>query len=131
MRNALKRPLGLIRHFVVVAGTALLATACNGADNPTGPGGGAVVEGPLSIRIDPGEISLAVGESVRLVVLTAGPNGEPGIPFQLAANATLTSANPSVAEVSSTGMVTAHAPGSTVVTATVGRASAFARVSVH
>lgn len=102
---------------IIVAALASLAAACGGGD-PLPPG-------PARIDVVPAteQRLFGIGATVQL---TATPKDEAGNP--VSATVTWTSANPAVATVNSSGLVTATGLGTTKVRASVG--SLFQEVSI-
>jgi subtilisin family serine protease len=94
-----------LASLLVTSALALLATGCGGSS------GGASL---TAVAVGPGSISVRTGASQQL---TATGTWSDGSSSNLAAQATWTSSNPVVASVSSTGVLTGHAPGTVAVVA--------------
>ncbi len=100
----------------------MLLLACGGGDSPgTGPSGGGVV----SVQVS-GAATVNVGSTIALSASPRDRNGSVlgGTPVSWS------SSSPSVASVSSTGVVSGVAVGSAVITASAGGASGTATVTV-
>jgi hypothetical protein len=98
---------------------ALLITvsACGGGTEPSVPANVALNSTSLSFT--------AIGETQQLLATVTDRSGN-----RLDATITWSSSNPGIASVTSTGLVTSQASGSTQVTATAGSVSATAQVAV-
>jgi uncharacterized protein YjdB len=95
----------------VGAGTATITATSGGVSDQA-----AVTVSPVpanAVVVSPGEVTLFVGETVTLKAAVTDANGDPlpGRPITWSSNAT------SVAEVSTSGVVTAKAPGTATITA--------------
>lgn len=115
-------PLARPRTPAINGWAAALALAALAAcSDATGPAG------PASVSLSRTEAVLSyLGETVQITAVPLDPSGSPvqGVP------GTWRSADPSVATVSGTGLVTAAGDGATVVTFTAGSASGTVRVTV-
>lgn len=85
-----------------------------------------VSDAPASVTVEPGESTLAVGETVQL-----GATVRDGGDAVLEVPVTWSSSDPDVATVSDGGLVRAEAPGSAKITATAGPAAGSADVVVE
>lgn len=84
----------------------------------------ATISGPTSVQLSPGSVSLQVGDSRQVTATALDSNG-----FALDRVFEWSSSDSGVARVSSTGLVSAHAPGHATITATTGEVSASIDVS--
>lgn len=101
----------------------MVGIACGG-DNPTPPGG---TGGPVgSVAISADSVRLVVGASGQLTAQVKSTDGT-----VLQRPVAWTSSLPNVVEVSATGVVTAHDPGTAVITATSDGKSATAFATSH
>lgn len=111
-------------------------TACGGNGNNDKPGESDKPEKELSVTLTPTQAELLVGETVKLEVKTeyvekAGITTKSEMTVRnMVRNPVFTSSDKSVATVSSSGLVTAIAKGTAVITATVEGKSATADITV-
>jgi plastocyanin len=111
-----------MRRWMATIAAAILVAGCGGGDGPAGN------DGIASVTINAPSLTMLQGETAQLEATAkdVAGNSIPGAPA-----ATWSSSNTNVASVSATGLVTAAAPGSTDVTATIGgRRSTATRVTV-
>lgn len=106
--------------FLLVA----LAAGCGGSDT-TGPGGGGGGDEVATVEVSPSSVTLAVGGTESLTATARTADGT-----TVSAAFTWSSQDEEVATVSSSGLVTAVGPGSTVVEARTGNVSGSAAVAV-
>lgn len=127
MRTELKRSLIFALRLLLVSPAA---AGCHGSNSPIGPSADPADPTFAELRIEPAELTLSVGQSALLVLKGDGAVGSI-MPFRLMAGASLASSDSAVAEVTRTGLVTARAAGSVVITARVGNVIATARVTAR
>ena len=108
----------------VALGLLLLMTGCKG----DGGGGGVDPLVPSSLSVILSKVILAsVGETTQALAEVRDQNGN----VLAGQSVTWSSSNPPVAEVSSSGLITARGEGTSVITATAGSASGAATLQVQ
>ncbi len=122
-----RRSTRIARRFAqtLLLGTTIAFAACGGGD-----GGMAPVQPPpvtvTAVDLTVPSTSIVSQQTVQLTAVTRLSNGT----TNTAPNVTWTSAATAVATVNGSGLVTGVAPGTTVITATVGTVSATASITV-
>ncbi|WP_309670006.1 Ig-like domain-containing protein [Gemmatimonas sp.] len=108
-------------HALLVASVSTAPLACGGESSTT-PSSGAI----STITLSPQTLTLGVGSSVALDVSVRNADGQPTNPRTIF----WSSSDAAIARVSAAGLVTALAPGSVQISATVEGKSAVANVAV-
>jgi alpha-tubulin suppressor-like RCC1 family protein/uncharacterized protein YjdB len=119
-------------EIISVSGSGVVTAQSPGAATVSASAGGqtgtvliATVQPVSAVTVAPTPLALAVGESVQLTPLVTNAQGSPvGLAVGWASD------NPAVAAVSSQGVVTASAPGTTTITATAGGKTGGATITV-
>ncbi len=114
----------MARKAAITTGLLLILSACGDSGNGTPPAPPTPV--PTTVNVSPSTSTLdALGATVQLTAQVRDQSGTP-----LATTVTWTSSSTSVATVSTAGLVTAGAPGSSTITAMAGSVSGSATITV-